>query len=144
MEIKIKYFGEFPEKWKVEKIEKGDWIDLRTAEDVEMFLFDYHKIKLGVGMILPEGYEALVVPRSSTFQKWGIIMANGMGVIDNSYSGNDDKWHFPAIAFKTTFIPRGTRIAQFRIQKKMEDVKFVEVSKLNDISRGGFGSTGSM
>ena len=143
MEIKIKYFTDVPEEWKLEKIEKGDWIDLRTAEDVELCTMDYKRIRLGVGMILPDGYEAIVVPRSSTFEKWGIIQTNHAGVIDNIYSGNDDEWHFPALAFKNVFIPKGTRIAQFRIQKKMEHVDFIEVEKLNDKSRGGFGSTGT-
>ena len=142
MEIKIKYFTDVPEEWKLEKIEKGDWIDLRTAEDVELYTMDYKKIRLGVGMILPDGYEAIIAPRSSTFEKWGVIMTNHLGVIDNSYSGNDDEWRFPALAFKDTYIPKGTRIAQFRIQKRMEQIDFIEVERLNDKSRGGFGSTG--
>ena len=141
--IKIKYFGDYSEECKLSKIENGDWIDLWTAEDVELCAMDYKRIKLGIGMILPEGYEAIVAPRSSTFEKWGIIQANQLGVIDNSYSGNEDEWHFPALAFKDVYIPKGTRIAQFRIQKKMPEIKFEEVEKLNDISRGGFGSTGT-
>lgn len=142
MEIKVKYFYDFSDDEKLKKIEKGDWIDLRCAEDVELKKGEFKLLKLGVGMILPEGYEAHIVPRSSTFKTWKIIQANMMGVIDNSYSGNNDQWHFPAIAWEDTKINKGDRICQFRIVKKMEGIDIVEVTELNSISRGGFGSTG--
>lgn len=142
MEIKVKYFTDFSEDEKIKKIEKGDWIDLRSAEDVTLKKSEFRLIKLGIGMILPEGYEAHIVPRSSTFKNWKVVQANMMGVIDNSYSGNDDQWHFPAIALEDTEIKKGDRICQFRIIKKMEGIDIVEVDELNAISRGGFGSTG--
>ena len=142
MEIKVKYFCDFSDGEKLKKIEKGDWIDLRCAEDVELKKGEFKLLKLGVGMILPEGYEAHIVPRSSTFKTWKIIQANMMGVIDNSYSGNNDQWHFPAIAWEDTKINKGDRICQFRIAKKMEGIDIIEVTELNSISRGGFGSTG--
>jgi dUTP pyrophosphatase len=142
MEIKVKYFTNFSEDEKIKKIEKGDWIDLRSAEDVTLKKSEFRLIKLGVGMILPEGYEAHIVPRSSTFKNWKVVQANMMGVIDNSYSGNDDQWHFPAIALEDTKINKGDRICQFRIMRKMEGIDIVEVDELNAISRGGFGSTG--
>jgi dUTP pyrophosphatase len=142
MEIKVKYFTNFSEDEKIKKIEKGDWIDLRSAEDVTLKKSEFRLIKLGVGMILPEGYEAHIVPRSSTFKNWKVVQANMMGVIDNSYSGNDDQWHFPAIALEDTVIKKGDRICQFRIMRKMEGIDIVEVDELNAISRGGFGSTG--
>lgn len=138
--IKIKYFSkDIPE---VEIIPNGDWIDLRAAEDVIMWEGEYKAIPLGVGMILPEGYEAHVLPRSSTFKNWGILMTNSMGIIDNSYSGDEDQWHFPAYATRYTKIKKGDRICQFRIMIKQPDIVFDVVEYLNDKSRGGFGSTG--
>lgn len=103
---------------------------------------DYKLIRLGVGMILPDGYEAIVAPRSSTPSKFGVILSNSIGVIDNSYSGNTDEWRFPALAIRNTIIEKGDRIAQFRIIKNMDPVELIEVDHLNAISRGGIGSTG--
>lgn len=140
LEIKIKYFDQEIEK--IQKISVGDWIDLRSAERVELKAGEYKLLRLGVGMILPDGYEALVLPRSSTPSKFGIILANSMGVIDNSYSGDADEWHFPALAIRDTHIEKGDRICQFRIIKNMDPVEIVEVDHLNEISRGGIGSTG--
>lgn len=94
-------------------------------------------------MQLPEGYEAHVVPRSSTFNTWGIIQANSIGIIDESYCGDDDIWKFPALAVRDTEIHENDRICQFRITTKMKDVEIVEVSHLNNNNRNGFGSTGS-
>ena len=93
-------------------------------------------------MILPPDFEAHVVPRSSTFKNWGIIQANSMGVIDNSYSGENDQWHFPAIAMRDTEIKKNDRICQFRIVRRMDNIGIVKVDHLNEISRGGIGSTG--
>ena len=139
LEIKIKYFTDIE---KVEQISVGDWIDLRAAEDVSMVVGDFKLIPLGIAMQLPEGYEAHVVPRSSTYKKWKIIQANHMGVIDESYCGNNDQWMFPAIALENTIIHKGDRICQFRIMEHQPELRFVEVSKLGNEDRGGFGSTG--
>lgn len=138
--IKIKYFDQEIEK--IQKISVGDWIDLRSAERVELKAGEYKLLRLGVGMILPDGYEAHVLPRSSTPSKFGIILANSMGVIDNSYSGDSDEWRFPAVAIRDTVIEKGDRIAQFRIVKNQPGINFNVVDHLNEISRGGVGSTG--
>ena len=138
--IKIKYFDQEIEK--VSKIAKGDWIDLRSAEDVAIKKGEYHLIRLGVGMILPEGYEAHIVPRSSTPSKFGIMSANSVGIIDNSYSGDADEWMFPAVALRDTVIMKNDRICQFRIVKNQPDIIFNEVDHLEENSRGGIGSTG--
>lgn len=139
--IYIKYHNDNL-RGKIRKIEQGEWIDLRAAISVSMKAGEYRIISLGVSMKLPDGYEAHIAPRSSTFKNWGIIMANSMGVIDNSYSGDDDVWGFPALAMRDTTIHEGDRICQFRIVKKMEPVELVETEHLSDKSRGGFGSTG--
>ena len=141
LEIKIKYFDNEVEK--IEKIEKGDWIDLRAAEDVELKAGEFKLIKLGVGMILPEGYEAHILPRSSTYKKFGIIQTNHCGIIDNSYSGDNDQWMLPAYALCDTIIHKNDRICQFRIFEKQPEFAFTEVEHLNDTDRGGFGSTGT-
>lgn len=138
--IKVKYFE--PNLEKIEKINVGDWIDLRAAERVEMKKGDYYLIRLGVGMILPAGYEALVLPRSSTPNKFGIMLANSCGVIDNSYSGDTDEWRFPAVALRDTVIEKGDRIAQFRILENQPRITFETVPHLKNKSRGGIGSTG--
>ena len=140
MVIKIKYFDSGIEP--IEKIAVGDWIDLRSAERAELKKDDLYIFRLGVGMILPDGYEAHVLPRSSTPSKFGIMCANSMGVIDNSYSGDADEWRFPAVAIRDTVIEKGDRIAQFRIVKNQPPIAFQVVEHLNEISRGGIGSTG--
>lgn len=140
IEIKIKYFDEEIEK--VEKIVVGDWIDLRAAETVKLSKGEFALIPLGIGMILPDGYEAYLLPRSSTPNKFGVMMANSMGVIDNSYSGDADEWKFPAVAIRDTEIKKGDRIAQFRVMKNQQTIKFEIVKRLRDKNRGGFGSTG--
>ena len=138
--IQIKYHdSDLP---RVEKLAQGNWIDLRASQDVEMKAGEFRVISLGVSMKLPEGYEAHLVPRSSTFKKWGVLQVNSMGVIDNSYCGDNDVWGFPALAIRDTVIRKGDRICQFRIQKVMEPVEFVEVERLDAPDRGGFGSTG--
>lgn len=123
-------------------ITEGDWIDLRSAEDVELEAGEFRIISLGICMKLPEGYEAHVVPRSSTFKNFGILQTNHMGVIDNSYCGENDIWRFPALAMRKTTIHKNDRICQFRIVKKQPIFEFDEVTSLVDSSRGGFGSTG--
>lgn len=139
-QIQIKYFDK--EINKVEKIDKGDWIDLRAAETVELKADTFKMIKLGVGMILPKGYEAHVVPRSSTFKNFGIIQTNHCGIIDESYCGSNDQWHFPAYALRDTVINKNDRICQFRIIKKQPKINFKTVENLSNINRGGLGSTG--
>lgn len=173
MEIKIKQFkeGKFPKI-----IRKGDWIDLYTAEDVEIkgptsgvrqrnmkkgitttirpVTFNNVMIPLNVAMKLPDGFEAMVLPRSSTFNKFGIMLANSEGVIDNCYCGNNDEWKFNAIAFRDTFIPAGTAICQFKIQLSQKatfwqkvkwffsnKIEIRMVESLNGTNRGGFGTT---
>jgi dUTP pyrophosphatase len=138
--IEIKYFVDDIDK--IEKIENGDWIDLRSAETIELEPGDFKLIKLGVGMKLPEGYEAHVVPRSSTYKNFGVIQTNHMGVIDESYCGENDQWMFPAFALRKTTIHKNDRICQFRICKKQPEIEFVEVDHLDEVSRGGIGSTG--
>lgn len=138
--VKIKYVKDGMEK--IETISGGDWIDLRIAEDIKLKAGQFKLIPLGVAMMLPKGYEALVIPRSSTFKKYGIIQANSVGLIDESYCGNNDEWHFPAYATRDIEIPKNTRICQFRIIEHQPPVFIIETTELSEIDRGGFGSTG--
>ena len=139
--IKIKYFSD-----KIEKLTyihgKSDWIDLRAAEDVTLKQGEFKLIPLGVGMELPEGYEAHVVPRSSTFKNFGIIQTNHQGVIDCSYCGDNDQWFMPVYALRDTRIQINDRICQFRIMENQPALEFDEVDSLSGKNRGGFGSTG--
>ena len=141
MNIKAKYFDK--EIDKIEKLVKGDWIDLRAAETVKLKAGEFKLIPLGVGMILPDGYEANIVPRSSTFKTYGIIQTNSFAVIDNSYSGDNDQWRMPVYATRDTVINKNDRICQFRINKIQPEFEIVEVEHLNDKDRNGFGSTGT-
>lgn len=142
LDIKIKYHEEgIP---RLEKIVQGDWIDLRAAETIRLLPNTYYLISLGVSMRLPEGYEAHVVPRSSTFKNWGIFQTNSMGIIDNSYCGDNDIWRMPIYATREAVINKGDRICQFRVVKKMEEVNFIKTDHLSDTNRGGFGSTGTV
>lgn len=143
MKIKIKYFTDIEPLEYIGGESKSNWIDLRAAENVNLKAGEFKLIPLGVGMILPEGYEANIVPRSSTFKKWGIIQTNSFGVIDNSYSGDNDQWFFPAYATRDTRINKNDRICQFRINEIQPNIEFDVTNKLNDDSRGGFGSTGN-
>lgn len=138
--VKIKYFDH--EIDKINTIDIGDWIDLRAAETIEIKKGEFKLIPLGIGMILPEGYEANIVPRSSTFKNFGIIQTNSFGVIDNSYSGDNDQWFFPAYALRDTVINKNDRICQFRLNKIQSDIEVIEVEHLKDKDRGGHGSTG--
>jgi dUTP pyrophosphatase len=139
MNIKIKYF-EGAEK--IEKISQGDWIDLKTYRGVSLKAGEFRMIPLGIAMELPKGYEAIVVPRSSTFKNFGLILVNSVGVIDESYCGDNDMWQFLAYATKDIYIPKGTRICQFRILEHQPAIEFLEVEKLENEDRGGIGSTG--
>ena len=140
MEVYIKYFE--PDLVPLKKLAEGDWIDLRAAEDVEMKAGEFRYIRLGVGMILPDGYEAHVAPRSSTFKNFGVLVANSFGVIDSSYCGEEDEWRLPALAMRDTVIRKNDRICQFRIVEKQPEIEFEVVEHLRADSRGGFGSTG--
>lgn len=141
MKIKIKYFTD-----KIEKLHyidgKSDWIDLRAAEDVQIKKDCFALIPLGIAMELPQGYEAHVVPRSSTFKNFGIIQTNHMGIIDESYCGDQDQWFFPAYALRDTAICAGDRICQFRIMEHQPVFAFEEVECMDGENRGGHGSTG--
>lgn len=141
MQIKIKYFTD-----KIDKLcyidGKSDWIDLRAAETVEMKAGEFKLIPLGIAMQLPQGYEAHVVPRSSTFKSFGIIQTNSQGVIDESYSGPNDQWFFPAYALKDTIINTNDRICQFRIVEHQPKIEFCESDLKDNLDRGGHGSTG--
>ena len=139
--IKIMYHDEEVEKLK--KIPEGNWVDLRSAEDIVLKAGDFHLVDLGVSMELPIGYEAILAPRSSTFKTFGVIQTNGIGVIDNSYCGSQDVWKMPVYATRDTVICKNDRIAQFRIQRVQPEVFFKAVDNLDEnVSRGGFGSTG--
>ena len=137
--IKIKYLRDIK---KIERFNVGDWIDLRAAETMRLYGGEYALIPLGVAMELPEGYEAIVAPRSSTFKKCGIIMANSTGIIDETYKGDNDEWHFPAFAMYDTMIRKNERICQFRIIQHQPLIHLQEVEMLGNKDRGGIGSTG--
>lgn len=139
--IKVKYFGDVEH---IKKFKVGDWIDLRAAEEIVLLAGEYKMIPLGVAMQLPEGYEAIIAPRSSTFKKYGVICANSIGIIDESYCGDNDQWHFPVLSINGTHIPKNERICQFRIVKHQPEIDFEEVEKLGNKDRGGLGSTGRM
>ncbi len=127
---------------KIKRIPQGDWIDLRASEDVELRAGEFKLIDLGVSMQLPKGYEAHIVPRSSTYKNFHVVQANGVGIIDNSYSGTNDVWKFPALALKDTVIHKNDRICQFRIVPTQPEVHFIETNTLDTMDRNGFGSTG--
>jgi len=141
LDIKIRYLETGLVEIKVTEI--GDWIDLRSAETVCLYKGEKALLRLGVAMKLPDGYEAIVAPRSSTFKNYGIIQTNGIGIIDSTYCGNNDEWMMPVLATREIMIHKNDRICQFRIQKKQPTIKFVVVDKLGDEDRGGFGSTGT-
>lgn len=159
-------------------IDKGDWVDLRLSQvttlkapyatmlkrkkdndeikRVRNVVFDFQLLPLGIAMKLPKGFEAMLLPRSSTFKKYGIIQTNSQGVIDETYCGNNDEWKMPVIAYKDVTIPANERICQFRIQLSQKasiwqklkwlfsnKIELVEVDSLSDENRDGFGSTGS-
>ncbi len=139
--IRIKYFTD-----KIEKLKyidgKSDWIDLRCAEEITLKKGEFKLIPLGVAMQLPAGYEAHVVPRSSTFKNFGVIQTNHCGVIDESYSGDNDQWYMPVLAVRDTQIHVNDRVCQFRIFEHQPVIEFDETDHLDGADRGGFGSTG--
>lgn len=140
MEIKVKYFDD--ELIRLAPIDKGDWIDLRAAETIEMNRGEFRLIPLGVAMRLPIGYEAHIAPRGSTFRNFKILQTNSVGVVDESYCGDNDQWFFPALAVEDTVIHKNDRICQFRLMEHQRPVTFDEVKELKNPDRGGHGSTG--
>lgn len=150
VDVKIKYHDG---AIKIEEIEIGDWYDLAIPEEVKFEPFEFKLVELGIAMELPEGYEAQIVPRSSTYKKWSLIQTNHTGVIDNSYRGNDDTWKLPLLQIphkgiwdtdkESTTVPAGTRLCQFRLVPQSPRINFVETDDLGNDSRGGFGTTGN-
>lgn len=144
--VNVKYFEGQDKELKIEK--QGDWIDVYTNEDVELKALEHTLINLGFALEIPKGHEAFLAPRSSTFPEHGVIVANSFGIIDNTYCGDDDEWKLSVVALRDTFIPKGTKIAQFRFIKSMTEhdgtpsIKFRTVETLENDSRGGFGTTG--
>ena len=139
--LKVKYFSEDIEKLRY--IDgKSDWIDLRSAADVELEAAEFKLIPLGIAIELPHGYEAHVVPRSSTFKNFGVLQVNSMGVIDETYCGDNDQWFMPVLAVRDTKICVNDRICQFRIMEHQPALTFEQVDHLEGADRGGFGSTG--
>lgn len=141
MEIKVKYHTDIEP---LQQIDVGDAIDVRAAEDIDLKFLEYTQIPLGFSCQLPEGYFAILLPRSSTYKKYGIIMVNSVGIIDASFCGNDDQWAMPVVSLKADIhIPKGERIGQFFILPKMPNVDFTPVETLGNKTRGSFGSTGN-
>ncbi|MDU3409438.1 deoxyuridine 5'-triphosphate nucleotidohydrolase [Clostridium sp.] len=153
MKIRIKYFEE---STKLKKIAKGNWIDVYSNKDVFVKVNERAMIPLGFALELPSGWEAHLAPRSSTFKTWGIIQTNSVGVVDDTYIGDNDQWHMPVYCLegkgtelidgeeiKGTWIRKGDKIAQFRIMEVMPEIEFDEVESFGNSDRGGFGSTGS-
>ncbi len=141
VKLRIRYFSD-----KIEKLKyidgKSDWIDLRSAERVELKKGEFRLIDLGIAVELPKGYEAHIVPRSSTYKNFGIIQTNHFGVIDETYCGDNDRWFFPALAMRDTVIEVNDRICQFRIMEHQPEIEFEETDLLGNHDRGGWGSTG--
>ena len=139
--LKIRYLSD-----RIEKLRyidgRSDWIDLRASEDMVIRKGECRLIPLGVAIQLPEGYEAHVVPRSSTFRNYGLIQANSFGVVDESYCGNEDQWFVPMYATRDTEVHVNDRICQFRIMKHQPEIVFEETEQLSEKNRGGFGTTG--
>lgn len=153
MKIRIKYFEE---STKLKKIAKGNWIDVYANKDVFVKINERAMIPLGFALELPRGWEAHLAPRSSTFKTWGIIQTNSVGVVDDTYIGDNDQWHMPVYCLegkntesidgeeiKGTWIRKGDKIAQFRIMEVMPEIEFDEVESFGNLDRGGFGSTGA-
>ena len=140
MEVKVKYLKELMPP--IKQSDKGDWIDLRSAADITLYKGEFKLIPLGISMKLPDGYEAILVPRSSLFKNHGLFQTNGIGIIDSTYCGDNDEWSLPVIATRETHIELFERIAQFRIQKKQAQLNFSSADSLGNEARGGFGSTG--
>lgn len=137
--LKVKYHTDIDP---IRQVDGSDWIDLRSAEDVLLQAGQYKRISLGISVELPEGYEAHILPRSSTFEKYGILLVNGAGIVDNSYRGDNDIWQFPAYATRDCFIPKNARICQFRIMQNQPNLAIQTVEVLGNDDRSGFGHSG--
>ncbi len=139
--IRIRYHSK-----EIEKLRyidgKSDWIDLRSAENVSLKAGEHRLINLGISVQLPEGYEMITAPRSSTFRNYGLLQSNSIGVVDESYCGDNDILHMPVYATRDTEIHVNDRIGQFRIIEHQPVIEFEEVETLGNEDRGGFGSTG--
>jgi len=142
MKLKVKYLADIEPISYTGGSEKSNWVDLRSARKMYIRRGESCLVPLGVAIEIPEGYEAIVAPRSSTFKHFGILMNNSIGVIDTAYKGDGDQWHFPAYAVRDTVIDKNERICQFRIIKRMDDVLIESVDTLGNPDRGGIGSTG--
>lgn len=140
LDIKIKYKAESVPR--IETLSKGDWIDLACPYSLEYKKGDNVTVNFGVAMELPSGYEAHLAPRSSTFQHTGLILTNGVGVIDNSYNGDNDYWGAKFYAVRDGVITGGQRLCQFRLMENQPELTFTEVHHLGNEDRGGYGSTG--
>lgn len=155
--MKIKYIRTTPAVPKLEVSPKGEWVDLTLAEKAQLLPNQYKVFSLGIRMKLPKGFEAWIIPRSSTFKKYNMLQSNSFGLVDNAYNGINDIWGFPCFAPQGCSVKAGTRICQFRIMPSMKagfwvklrwllcgKIRFVEEEYLgrNHVSRGGFGSTG--
>lgn len=144
MKIKIKYL---PEAKRMEKITKGNWIDVYAYQDIFVPVNDRAMVPLGFALELPKGWEGHLAPRSSTFKTWGLIQTNSVGVVDDTYIGDNDQWHIPVYCLQAkdengTWIKKGDKIGQFRIMEVMPEIEFEEVEFFGNQDRGGFGSTG--
>ena len=153
MIIRIKYFDNAT---KLKKITKGNWIDVYANKDVFVKCGERKMVPLGFALELPEGWEGHLAPRSSTFKTWGIIQTNSVGVVDDTYIGDNDQWHMPVYCLqgkdiesengeevKGTWIRKGDKIGQFRIMEVMPEIEFEEVESFGNKDRGGFGTTGT-
>ena len=147
MKIRIRYFDGAT---KLKKIDKGNWIDVYSRKDIFVEQGEREMIPLGFALELPEGYEGHLAPRSSTFKTWGIIQTNSVGVVDDTYIGDNDEWHMPVYCLEPkdefgygTWIRQGDKIGQFRIMEVQPDFELVEVDSFGNEDRGGFGTTGT-
>ena len=149
MNIRIKYFEAAT---KLKKITKGNWIDVYARKDVFVPLGERAMIPLGFALELPKGWEGHLAPRSSTFKTWGLIQTNSVGVVDDTYIGDNDEWNMPVYCLKGhdskdgvagTLVKCGDKIGQFRIMEVMPELEFEEVESFGNMDRGGFGTTGA-
>ena len=149
MKIRIKYFEGAT---KLKKITKGNWIDVYARKDVFVPLAERAMIPLGFALELPKGWEGHLAPRSSTFKTWGLIQTNSVGVVDDTYIGDNDEWNMPVYCLKGhdskdgvagTLVKCGDKIGQFRIMEVMPELEFEEVESFGNMDRGGFGTTGA-
>lgn len=152
LNMRIKYFDGAT---KLTKIAKGNWIDVYANKDVFVKEGERAMIPLGFALELPKGWEGHLAPRSSTFKTWGVIQTNAVGVVDDTYIGDNDQWHMPVFCLqgkdteilneveeKGTWIRKGDKIGQFRVIEVMPEIEFEEVESFGNQDRGGFGSTG--